>query len=132
MTSMLLSQNTQINQFSSQDTTQNTLVVIDSGVANISALVTDATKAQADVLLLSAGDDAIAQITEALADYNSLSSLHIVSHGTPGCLHLGNTQLSFETLHQHGDSISSWAAMLKGKELLLSARQCSDTHRILC
>ncbi|MEM6598719.1 MAG: DUF4347 domain-containing protein, partial [Cyanobacteria bacterium P01_C01_bin.69] len=119
MTSMLLSQNTQINQFSSQDTTQNTLVVIDSGVANISALVTDATKAQADILLLSAGDDAITQITEALAGYNNLSSLHIVSHGTPGCLHLGNTQLSFETLNQHGDSISSWAASLKGKEILL-------------
>ncbi|MEM9149245.1 MAG: DUF4347 domain-containing protein, partial [Cyanobacteria bacterium P01_F01_bin.3] len=118
MTSMLLSQSTRA---SVKSTIQNSLIIIDSGVTDVSALVADviASQGQTDVLLLSADRDGIEQITEALSSYTRLSSLHIVSHATPGCLHLGSTQLSFETLDQHADSLEKWATLLSGKDVLL-------------
>ena len=116
MNSMLLLQNAQA---SFKSTVQKALIVIDSSVANVSALVADVTSEQADVLLLSAERDGIAQITEAIASYSHLSSLHIVSHATPGCLHLGSAQLSFESLDRYADSLSQWATLLKGKDILL-------------
>ena len=120
MTSMLLSQNMPASAASStKGLQQNALIVIDSGVANISTLITDITGAQADVLLLSAERDGIAQITEALAGYERLASLHIVSHGKPGQLHLGSTQLSFSTLAQHSSALVGWAALLENKDILL-------------
>ncbi|MGD1899099.1 MAG: DUF4347 domain-containing protein, partial [Phormidesmis sp.] len=124
MTSMLLSQNMPASAASStKGLQQNALIVIDSGVANISTLITDITGAQADVLLLSAERDGIAQITEALAGYERLASLHIESHGKHGQLPLGNTQLSCSTLAPHSGELVGWAALLKNRDNLLYGSQ---------
>ncbi len=102
-----------------QNLNQDALVVIDAGVVGISSLILDLSASTADVLVLSADQDGIRQITNVLEARSHLSSLHIVSHGTPGCLHLGNTQLSFATLSQHADDLSIWASRLRGKDILL-------------
>ncbi|MEM8504476.1 MAG: Ig-like domain-containing protein [Cyanobacteria bacterium P01_D01_bin.1] len=115
MPPMLLSQNAPVR---SKNIVKTSLVVVDSRVSDVSALVADAST-QADVLLLSTERDAIAQITEALSQYSHLSSLHIVSHGEPGRLHLGSAQLSLDTLGQHADSLEAWAEVLAGKDILL-------------
>jgi len=116
MASLLLSQE---RLSKARSTVCDSLVVIDAGVAQVSALVGDIASSQADVLLLSAEQDGVAQITKALQGRSQLSSLHIVSHGTPGSLHLGNTELSFETLGQYADAIANWSHHLKGQDILL-------------
>ncbi|MDE5080408.1 MAG: DUF4347 domain-containing protein, partial [Trichodesmium sp. St18_bin1] len=35
-------------------------------------------------------------------------TLHIISHGSPGCLYLGNSQLSLDTLKQYAPEVQQW------------------------
>ena len=64
-------------------------------------------QADAKVLLLDSNQDSIAQITKALAAGNYYS-LHLISHGSPGCLHLGTTNLSSETIAQYKQQLLEW------------------------
>jgi Domain of unknown function (DUF4347) len=51
-----------------------------------------------------AGDrDGVAQITKALRRHPDTESLHLVSHGAPGTIFIGNTELSLETLNRYSD-----------------------------
>ena len=53
-------------------------------------------------------NDGIKQITKTLEQYPHLSSLHIVAHGKPGCLYLGKSQLSLDTLESYTQDLKTW------------------------
>ncbi|MGB7428249.1 MAG: Ig-like domain-containing protein, partial [Microcoleaceae cyanobacterium] len=61
------------------------------------------------VVILDANQDGIQQITQYLTRH-PLSEIHIVSHGAPGCLSLGNRQLNLDTLAQYTPQLNSWSA----------------------
>ncbi|MGB3615425.1 MAG: DUF4347 domain-containing protein, partial [Elainellaceae cyanobacterium] len=90
----------------SLDTTQSALVVIDERLTDANALL-QGVKPGAAVLRLTASDG-IASITRAIQQMNGLRELHLVSHGSPGCLYLGNTELSLNTLPLWASQISQW------------------------
>ena len=52
--------------------------------------------------------DGIEQITEVLNRRDDFTAIHIVSHGSPGCLYLGNTQLSLDTLSKYEAELQTW------------------------
>ncbi|MEM9276797.1 MAG: FG-GAP-like repeat-containing protein [Cyanobacteria bacterium P01_F01_bin.143] len=82
------------------------LVVIDPRVKtpeNLAAGVRN----NAAVLLLNTNKDSISQITITLSQGN-YQTLHLVSHGSPGCLHLGNTNLTSENLAQYNQQLLEW------------------------
>jgi hypothetical protein len=54
----------------------------------------------------------VEQITQVLAQRHRISRVHIVSHGAPGAIYIGNRELSLETLNQYGNELLSWAEML--------------------
>lgn len=87
------------------------LVVIDSGVEQYRHLA-DGALPNAEVVILDADRDGIEQISELLAKHQSLDSVHILSHGRPGMLQVGTTQLSFATLASHAPRIQQWANAL--------------------
>ncbi|MEO1351536.1 MAG: DUF4347 domain-containing protein, partial [Cyanobacteria bacterium J06635_15] len=91
-----------INQFS--------VLFIDAGVQDYHLLLAGLEPGiQAHVL--SAHQDGIDQITKILSDQycqGIVQEIHIVSHGAPGCLYLGNTQLSLETVDRYAASLQSW------------------------
>lgn len=66
----------------------------------------------AKAVILNSNRDGIEQITQVLAQYNSIATIHIVSHGSPGCLYLGNTQLSLSTLDRYSAQLTSWKTAL--------------------
>ena len=66
----------------------------------------------AEVVVLDAGQDAIAQITQVLAGRQNVASLHILSHGSAGELHLGSTILSAATLQPYASALQSWSKSL--------------------
>ncbi|MDJ0648045.1 MAG: DUF4347 domain-containing protein, partial [Xenococcaceae cyanobacterium MO_188.B19] len=89
------------------------LVFIDSNISNYSDLaqgVIPGTK----VIILEPNQDGIKQITQAFNSYNYPYSVtvHIVSHGSPGCLYLGNTKLSLDTLDKYTEELQSWFSPL--------------------
>ncbi|MGB5518868.1 MAG: DUF4347 domain-containing protein, partial [Gammaproteobacteria bacterium] len=89
------------------------LVIIDARAPNFQQLHNDVIKAEQQgrnihVVVLDAHRDGIEQINEALASFNKLDAVHIVSHGDDGQLQLGAIQLNKTTLRDHADDISSW------------------------
>ncbi|HEY9663560.1 MAG TPA: DUF4347 domain-containing protein, partial [Allocoleopsis sp.] len=69
----------------------------------------------AKVLMLNPEQDGVAQITAALQQYPGISSLHIVAHGGPGRLALGNQNLDTAQLSDHAAQLQQWSDYL-GKD----------------
>lgn len=103
------------------------LVFIDTGAANHQDLLDDLWTHQdperhIDVVLLSSGDDGIAQITETLAQYRTqkLDAVHLVTHGADRAIKLGNMWLDATALEDHRDQIATWGdALNPGADLLI-------------
>ncbi|ELR98279.1 DUF4347 domain-containing protein [Gloeocapsa sp. PCC 73106] len=86
---------------------QPTLVVIDAEIENIELLATGLSPS-ARLLILNPDRDGVQQITAALKRFPDVSSLHLVSHGTPGCLYLGNIRLNLETIANYAPQFKTW------------------------
>ncbi|NJR71082.1 MAG: DUF4347 domain-containing protein [Synechococcales cyanobacterium CRU_2_2] len=96
------------------------LVLIDSGVFAPAQLAAGVV-AGMEVHRLNRGD-AIAQITaifQAKASQNvAIANVHILCHGAPGCLYLGDRELSLDTLDQYTTQLKAWFRCAQGALLL--------------
>lgn len=89
--------------------TQSTWVIIDATVENSEALIHGVTDSST-VFILDHERDGIEQITELLqAATLPPESLHIISHGSPGTLYLGHSELSLSTLTSYAQQLKTWA-----------------------
>ncbi|MEM8828382.1 MAG: DUF4347 domain-containing protein [Cyanobacteria bacterium P01_G01_bin.19] len=95
-----------------------TLVIIDSQVDDVEFLIAEI-QADANVLVLHPNLDGISQVNAALIAYPNLSSLHLISHGSPGCLKLGNTRLNLDTLRKNSRQLKLWSETLQQKDVLI-------------
>lgn len=99
--------------------TCNSLVLIDPTVDNYYSLIAGV-KPETEVILLDASADGVSQITTALAERTGIKSVHIVSHGSPGAVLLGNTQLSLDTLERYRSQLQQCRyALTADADLLL-------------
>ncbi|MEY2857958.1 MAG: hypothetical protein RLZZ74_2270 [Cyanobacteriota bacterium] len=64
-----------------------------------------------EIVVLRSDRDGIEQITAVLNCKNDLTAIHIVSHGSPGCLYLGNAQLSLDTLDKYQQELQVWNSL---------------------
>jgi uncharacterized delta-60 repeat protein len=94
------------------------LVFIDPGVADYQSLVAGVLP-QTTVVVLRPDQDGIEQISQVLASYQEVNSLHIISHGAPGRIYLGNSQVSQETLNYYAGQLIGWAEALDADAQLL-------------
>jgi len=101
-----------------QKTAGRSLVILDAELEDLHRLVSGL-QIDSEVVLLDPHRDGIVQITEALLKTASVSQLHLVCHGTPGCLYLGTGVLNAESLSQHSEDWAIWAEHLAGASLLL-------------
>ncbi|WP_099070686.1 DUF4347 domain-containing protein [Nostoc linckia] len=107
----------------------NQLVFIDSQLENYQNLVLGVLP-NLTVVVLDANQDGIEQISQVLALHQQVSSLHIVSHGAPGRLYLGNSQLSYETLHRYSWQLMGWAnALTADAQLLVYGCEVAQTQQ---
>ena len=75
----------------------------------------------AEVVQLQPDQDSIAQISQVLAAHQGLESVHLTVSGQPGCLTLGTTPLSLESLDRHADLLQTWATAFSADgELVIS------------
>jgi Ca2+-binding RTX toxin-like protein len=84
-----------------------TVVFVDAGVDNYHQLV-DGVIPTAEVFVLDTAADGIEQISQVLQQRQDVDAVHIVSHGAPGCLYLGNTQLSLDTFNRYATQLQQW------------------------
>jgi Ca2+-binding RTX toxin-like protein len=83
------------------------LVFIDATVDDYQQLANSVIP-DAEAIVLDPAQDGITQITTILAQHYNVRQIHIVSHGSPGCLHLGNTQLSLSTIDHYTPDLQRW------------------------
>ena len=101
------------------------LVLVESDTPDYQKLVDDIVK-QDDpsrdikVVVLDRNRDGVAQITSILSQYQDLSAVHLIAHGSDGQVQLGTTTLNFDTLLKSAAQIKGWGkAFGAGGDLLL-------------
>ena len=90
--------------------TSKDLILIDSQVANYRDLIAGVEDAEA--IAIDSRRDGIEQITKILSQYENISSLQIVSHGSDGLLQIGNSNLSLENIEDYREQLQQWSQYL--------------------
>lgn len=84
-------------------------VIIDSQIDDLATLMSFA-KQDHQVFLLDKVVDGVEQITQLLQLSESApDAIHLISHGTPGTLYLGNSELSLSNLADYAEQLKSWS-----------------------
>ncbi|MEG4115797.1 MULTISPECIES: DUF4347 domain-containing protein, partial [unclassified Microcoleus] len=83
------------------------IAFIDTQVENYQSLIAGV-KPGTEVVVLDGNRDAIDQITQILALRTNIDSLHIVSHGAPGSLQLGDGNLSLDDIECDRQDLQQW------------------------
>ena len=94
-------------------TERQELVFIDTDVENYQELLNDIlaqddSERNIEVILLDNQRDGIEQISEALAGYQNLDAVHLISHGSEGSVDVGNTRLDSDSLIENSAAIKAW------------------------
>jgi hypothetical protein len=95
----------------------NSVAFIDSGVACYTVL-SRAIKSSTTVVILNSRIDRIKQITQTLQQGN-YQEVHLISHGSPGCLNLGQVKLSLDTLEKYTSELKTWFSASNPSSTLL-------------
>lgn len=95
-----------------EHTMSKQILIIDSQVQDYQQLLIGIDP-DFEVAILDPNQDGILQITHILHSYHSASaekpiSVYLLAHGAPGCLHLGNSQLSLETVESYTQPLKTW------------------------
>ncbi|MDZ7965041.1 MAG: DUF4347 domain-containing protein [Nostoc sp. DedSLP03] len=80
---------------------------IDAQLENYSVLA-NGVEPEVKVFALHPEEDGIKQITQVLCEYNHVESIHIVAHGAPGKIYLGNTELNLDTISNYAGELQTW------------------------
>ncbi|MGM0454762.1 MAG: Ig-like domain-containing protein [Cyanobacteriota bacterium] len=94
-------------RYSSSSVSPSRLVVLDAGVDSVQSLAAGAVSG-VEVLVLRSDDDGLERVSEAIAARPGLAELHIVAHGCPGSLRLGNGYLNLQTLRETPSILQGW------------------------
>ncbi|NMG59440.1 DUF4347 domain-containing protein, partial [Geitlerinema sp. P-1104] len=94
-------------RYSSSSVFLSRLLVLDAGVDSVQSLAAGVLFG-VEVLVLRGDRDGVAQITEAISARPQLDELHIIAHGCPGSLRLGNRELNLQRLRDTSSGIPDW------------------------
>ena len=92
---------------SSLSQTATIVVFIDASVSDYQTLQTGVI-AGVETVILSPNQNGIEEITDFLQQHPQITTIHIVSHGSPGCLYLGNGQLNLDNVSKYADLLQHW------------------------
>jgi hypothetical protein len=72
------------------------------------------------VVMLDPREEGVSQIADTLGRHSDVQSVHIISHGAQGELHLGSTVLDADSLGQHAGDLALWSeGLADGADILL-------------
>lgn len=91
----------------SLESSSDVIVFIDRSIDDYQSLVKGVISG-VEVILLDSKQNGVIQITNILKQRPNTSNIHIVSHGSPGCLYLGKNQLSLSNLNNYATLLKSW------------------------
>jgi hypothetical protein len=107
-----------LHSVASSAQTRNSIVFIDTAVEDYHSL-TKTVVAGAEVILIEPNQNGMTQITSMLQARADITEVHLVCHGAPGCLYLGNIQLSLDTLPSYASQLQTWLTSSENPPSLL-------------
>ncbi|MBW4615604.1 MAG: DUF4347 domain-containing protein [Desmonostoc vinosum HA7617-LM4] len=100
-------------------TNSSILLIVDSQVQDYLYLLSGV-QSGVQIAVVDAHQDGVKQITEILQQGYGWRQVHLISHGSPGCLHLGNTELSLATIAEYKFALHKWSKCFQpGGELFI-------------
>jgi hypothetical protein len=87
--------------------TATTIVFIDASLSDYQTLQAGIIEGVKSVII-SPEQDGIEQISQILQQHPHITTIHILSHGAPGCLYLGNSQLNLTNIHNYTQQLQQW------------------------
>jgi hypothetical protein len=87
--------------------TATTIVFIDASLSDYQTLQAGIVEGVKSVII-SPNQDGIEQISQVLQQHPHITTIHILSHGAPGCLYLGNSQLNLTNIHNYTQQLQQW------------------------
>ncbi|MEG4306551.1 DUF4347 domain-containing protein, partial [Microcoleus sp. D3_18a_C4] len=97
--------------YEAETASRKNLAIVDSKVESYQELLRGV-KCGTEVVLLDRTRDGIEQITEILGQRNSITSLHIVSHGREAAVEIGSTELNIDNLETYSNQLQQWGKAL--------------------
>ncbi|MBI9083088.1 MAG: DUF4347 domain-containing protein, partial [Desulfobacterales bacterium] len=95
------------------------VVFVDSRVDDYQNLIQDLPEG-VQVVTIGADQDGVTLIGQYLAEHQGVATVHILSHGEPGAISLGNTRLSADNIEQAADRLTGWqAGLTENADILL-------------
>ncbi|MFB2894946.1 DUF4347 domain-containing protein, partial [Aerosakkonemataceae cyanobacterium BLCC-F50] len=91
----------------SSNSQQKSIVFIDAAVEDYQSLIAGV-DSTSEIIVLDPTKDGIYQMTDVLASRSDISAVHIVSHGSPGSLQLGNGSLNSGNIEDYAAQLSQW------------------------
>jgi hypothetical protein len=93
------------------------IVFVDSGVPDHQRLVNDLLTGRDDkreikIVMLDSHRDGLEQISETLRDKRNIAAIHIISHGKPGALELGNATIDLQAIEERAGQLEARRASL--------------------
>ncbi|MCH9674709.1 MAG: DUF4347 domain-containing protein, partial [Gammaproteobacteria bacterium] len=96
------------------EATRRELVLVDIDTPNYTAILSELSASRQanglEIIALDNNRDGIDQITELLARYDDLDSVHIISHGEAGGIDLGASRLDSEVITARASTVASWGS----------------------
>ncbi len=89
------------------------LIFVDSSLAHLDLLQADLQGQGMMVYLLATDRDGVTQISEVLNQKHGVTSLHLITHGNPGVIYLGNTRLDVSCSESYRQQLKSWTDHLR-------------------
>jgi CshA-type fibril repeat protein len=80
------------------------LLVTDSAVENVQQLLQNTSK-DVKVAIIDRAQNGVEILIQLLQQFSDLQQVHILAHGAPGRIYLGNTQLSQDTLQSYSEAL---------------------------
>ncbi|MFN5954198.1 MAG: DUF4347 domain-containing protein, partial [Dolichospermum sp.] len=87
--------------------TATTIVFIDASLSDYHTLQAGIIEGVKTVII-SPEQNGIEQISQILQQHPHITTIHILSHGAPGCLYLGNSQLNLTNIHNYTQQLQQW------------------------
>ncbi|MEM8831294.1 MAG: DUF4347 domain-containing protein [Cyanobacteria bacterium P01_G01_bin.19] len=108
----------EVSSSSSEIESNLNIIFVDSQVDSYSNFISEENKAE--TIVIDRESDGIAQITLALSQYQNVSSIQIISHGSEGRLQIGTTDLSLSNINEYQEELRQWSNYLdQDADLLL-------------
>jgi hypothetical protein len=86
---------------------QKEIVILDPTVPDSNHIASGIKRGTATYILESQ-PHAIEQITTFLAQHTGIEALHIITHGSAGCLYLGTRELNSSNIHNYSQQLQQW------------------------